>query len=71
MSVRLPAIVVDNDGVIVKGRTVIGRAPAIIQSILEPYTDKKIQIPFILLTNGGGMPEHEKAEDLNKRLGYH
>jgi hypothetical protein len=25
---------------------------------------------MMILTNGGGIPEHEKAEDLNKRLGY-
>ncbi len=22
------------------------------------------------MTNGGGVPEHEKAEDINRRLGY-
>ncbi|KAI0971938.1 HAD-like domain-containing protein [Xylaria arbuscula] len=26
-------------------------------------------IPFILLTNGGGKPEHERVEELSKRLG--
>eukprot|EP00347_Sterkiella_histriomuscorum_P004113 403361703 len=66
---RLPAIVCDNDGVIVKGRTVIGRAPHIVKQILEPYSAQNLQIPFILLTNGGGIPEGEKAEDLNRRLG--
>ena len=25
---------------------------------------------MMILTNGGGIPEHEKAEDLNKRLGF-
>ena len=29
-----------------------------------------MQIPFILLTNGGGIPEGEKAEDMNRRLGF-
>jgi ribonucleotide monophosphatase NagD (HAD superfamily) len=61
--------VVDIDGVIVKGRTFIGKAPAIIKSLLEPITDKRINIPFALLTNGGGCPEKEKAEDINRRLG--
>jgi len=37
---------------------------------LEPFSDRRLTIPFCILTNGGGVPEHEKAEDMNKRLGF-
>lgn len=68
---RLPAIVIDIDGVIVKGRSVIGNSPHVIRSLLEPLNTiyKRVSIPFVLLTNGGGIPEPEKADDINRRLG--
>jgi ribonucleotide monophosphatase NagD (HAD superfamily) len=53
----------------VKGRSVIGNSPHVVRSLLAPYSDKGVQIPFALMTNGGGIPEPEKAEDINKRLG--
>ena len=58
---RLPAILIDNDGVVVKGSSVIGRAAQILRSLMEPYSESKVQIPFALFTNGGGLPEEEKA----------
>ena len=54
---------------LVKGRSIVGNSPSVIKSLLEPYTEKNLQIPFALMTNGGGIPEPEKAEDINKRLG--
>ena len=61
---------VDIDGVVVKGRTIIGKAKDILQSILTPIDNSMgTHIPFALLTNGGGIPEHEKATEMNRRLG--
>ena len=59
----------DIDGVLVKGRSVIGHSPSVLHSLLLPYTEKNLQIPFALMTNGGGIPEPAKAEDMNRRLG--
>lgn len=66
---RLPAIVLDIDGVIVKGRSVIGNSPSVIRALLEPYSERRINLPFALMTNGGGLPEPEKADDINSRIG--
>jgi hypothetical protein len=41
----------------------------VISALLEPYSDRRINIPFVLMTNGGGIPEPDKAEDINRRLG--
>jgi hypothetical protein len=32
---------------------------------MEPITDKRVNIPFTLLTNGGGVPEDLKAVEMN------
>ncbi len=34
---------------------------------MEPYSS--VHIPLALMTNGGGIPEPDKAEDINRRLG--
>ena len=60
---------VDIDGVLYKGRQVIGKAPQIIKTLREPLTEHGVCIPFTLLTNGGGNLESEKATDVNFRLG--
>ena len=39
---RLPAILVDNDGVVVKGSSVIGKAALILKSLIEPYSESKV-----------------------------
>lgn len=65
---RLPAVVIDIDGVIVKGRSIIGNSPNVIRALLEPYSEHRVNIPFVLMTNGGGLPEPAKAEDINRRL---
>lgn len=59
----------DIDGVIVKGRQVIGNSPHVIRALLEPYSERRVALPFALMTNGGGLPEPEKADDINKRIG--
>jgi hypothetical protein len=48
---------------------VIGNSPQVIRALLEPYSERRVNIPFTLMTNGGGLPEPEKAEDINSRIG--
>lgn len=52
-----------------KGRSVIGNSPHVIRALLQPYSEKRVNIPFALMTNGGGLPEPEKADDINNRIG--
>ena len=40
-----------------------------IRALLEPYTDLRVNLPFALMTNGGGLPEPAKADDINSRIG--
>jgi len=54
--------------VIVKGRTVVGNSPNVIRALLEPCQTRKVNIPFALMTNGGGVIESDKARDINERL---
>lgn len=53
----------DIDGVLVQGRNALSAGQNALK-LLE-----KFQIPFIVLTNGGGMLEKEKAIGLGKRMG--
>ncbi|KAL2913820.1 hypothetical protein HK105_206699 [Polyrhizophydium stewartii] len=53
----------DIDGVLLKGRKVLHQATR----SLSLLNDKKV--PYILLTNGGGVTEARKAEDLSAKLG--
>ena len=64
---RLPAIASDMDGVILRGLTAIGNSSAMMKKIFTPR-ENGAQIPFALLTNGGGFIEERKAEELNERL---
>lgn len=57
------AFAFDVDGVLVRGHTAIPRAKAALQKLNEH------SIPFILLTNGGGMTEAAHAERVGMRLG--
>lgn len=45
---RLPFIITDIDGVLIRGKNVIPRTVEALQLI------KKMRIPFCCLTNGGG-----------------
>lgn len=56
------ALAFDVDGVLVRGKAVIPRAKAALEKLHEN------SIPFILLTNGGGMTEAAHAERVGQRL---
>ncbi|MQL97387.1 hypothetical protein Taro_030086 [Colocasia esculenta] len=59
-------IAFDIDGVILRGRTPIGGSPQALRSL---YTDDGIlKIPFLFLTNGGGVPESKRASELSRLL---
>ncbi|KAG0376687.1 hypothetical protein BGX24_007362 [Mortierella sp. AD032] len=58
-------IAFDIDGVLIKGKQVIPQT----RRALELLQENKI--PYVFLTNGGGMPESEKAEQLTKKLGLY
>lgn len=60
-------IAFDIDGVILRGRSPIGGSP---QAIRLLYSDDgTLKIPFLFLTNGGGVPEHNRALELSELLG--
>ncbi|KAI7830326.1 HAD-like domain-containing protein [Gamsiella multidivaricata] len=56
-------IVFDIDGVLIKGKQVIPQTRRALELLWEN------NVPYIFLTNGGGVPESEKAEELSKKLG--
>ncbi|KAG9062847.1 protein disulfide-isomerase precursor [Linnemannia hyalina] len=58
-------VVFDIDGVLIKGRQVLPqthRALGLLQSN---------NVPYIFLTNGGGLKEADKAEQLSRKIGVH
>eukprot|EP00347_Sterkiella_histriomuscorum_P019004 403343335 len=81
---RVPAILTDIDGVVYRGGHEIGNSKYVIKTILnhefelptqeqqgkqEQQGIKKFKIPFALLTNGGGIPEDERAQYVNHVVG--
>ncbi|KAJ1698972.1 hypothetical protein LUZ63_007484 [Rhynchospora breviuscula] len=60
-------IAFDIDGVIIGGHAPIGGSPQAIQRLYAK--DGTLRIPFIFLTNGGGVPESKRASGLSKLLG--
>ena len=67
--IRLPGIVSDLDGVLIKGEShQIPGAPAVLKKILAKHGKTGKQIPFTFLTNGGFRTEQSKAAKLNKVL---
>ena len=67
MTARLPAIVSDLDGVVIKGHSpAIGGAKAVLQKLLKVNKTTKKKVPILFLTNGGGKTEREKAKQLDK-----
>jgi ribonucleotide monophosphatase NagD (HAD superfamily) len=66
---RLPAIVSDIDGVVYRGGSEIGNSKRVIRELLNHKIEGKYHLPFFLLTNGGGIPEHERANVVNKIIG--
>jgi len=53
----------DIDGVLYRGANVIPKAPL----VLEKLTEQKV--PWVLVTNGGGITEEKKAQVLSTKLG--
>ncbi|KAJ3699473.1 hypothetical protein LUZ61_003178 [Rhynchospora tenuis] len=60
-------IAFDIDGVIIGGSAPIGGSPQAIQRLYA--RDGTLRIPFLFLTNGGGVPESKRASQLSKLLG--
>ncbi|CAA0835118.1 hydrolase family protein / HAD-superfamily protein [Striga hermonthica] len=59
----------DIDGVILRGETPIGGSP---QALRRLYDDSgALRIPYVFLTNGGGVPESSRAAELSKLLNVH
>eukprot|EP00210_Caulerpa_lentillifera_P005945 g5680.t1 len=64
----LTGFVFDIDGVLLKGGTVIPRADEAVQQLYE--SDRQtIKYPVCFLTNGGGVTESQKANQLSSLLG--
>ncbi|XP_004307430.1 PREDICTED: uncharacterized protein YKR070W-like isoform X2 [Fragaria vesca subsp. vesca] len=60
-------IAFDIDGVILGGRAPIGGSP---QALKKLYGDSgNLKVPFVFLTNGGGIPESRRAAELSEVLG--
>ncbi len=60
---RVPKrVALDIDGVVLKGGRVIEGASASVKRLIDN------QIPFIFMTNGGGVSEREKASELSSKL---
>ncbi|KAG1339156.1 hypothetical protein COCNU_04G014620 [Cocos nucifera] len=60
-------IAFDIDGVILRGRTPIGGSPRALRRLYRD--DGTLKIPFLFLTNGGGVPESKRASELSELLG--
>ncbi|KIP05781.1 hypothetical protein PHLGIDRAFT_119546 [Phlebiopsis gigantea 11061_1 CR5-6] len=63
------AFAFDIDGVLIRGSNVIPAAKRAL-SILEGNNPLKTKIPYILLTNGGGIGEAERCRRLSKELDF-
>ncbi|KAL6123810.1 hypothetical protein ACLB2K_076327 [Fragaria x ananassa] len=60
-------IAFDIDGVILGGRAPIGHSPRALRKL---YGDSgNLKVPFVFLTNGGGIPESRRAAELSEVLG--
>ncbi|XP_071732870.1 mitochondrial hydrolase YKR070W-like [Rutidosis leptorrhynchoides] len=60
-------IAFDIDGVILRGHTPIGNSPSALRRL---YNDDSgsLKIPYLFLTNGGGIPESRRASELSQLL---
>ncbi|XP_012447855.1 uncharacterized protein YKR070W [Gossypium raimondii] len=60
-------IAFDIDGVILRGRVPVGGSP---QALRRLYGDSgELIVPYLFLTNGGGIPETKRAKELSELLG--
>ncbi|KAL4463558.1 hypothetical protein ABPG72_018813 [Tetrahymena utriculariae] len=73
--IKIPAIVSDIDGVLILGSTPIQEGTEVIKMMQKPLSElapnkfadeKDMRLPFILLTNGGGMSEDNFVLKINK-----
>ncbi|RIA84113.1 HAD-like domain-containing protein [Glomus cerebriforme] len=62
-------VCLDIDGVLIKGNKVVPETRDALK-FLNGENKAKKKIPFVLLTNGGGVTEKEKAEELSKMLDF-
>ncbi|KAG6477387.1 hypothetical protein ZIOFF_066641 [Zingiber officinale] len=76
-------IAFDIDGVIIRGRTTIGGsshalrrlyhadgiAIHILALLFYPASSRTLKVPFLFLTNGGGVPETKRSLELSELLG--
>ncbi|RHZ68676.1 hypothetical protein Glove_294g162 [Diversispora epigaea] len=60
---------IDVDGVLIKGSNIIPETKPALQ-FLNGRNSLNKKIPFILLTNGGGITEEKKAQQLSKMLDF-
>ncbi|GLT66871.1 hypothetical protein SLA2020_392140 [Shorea laevis] len=60
-------IAFDIDGVILRGSVPIGGSPQALRRLYGKSGDLKI--PYLFLTNGGGIPETRRAKELSELLG--
>ncbi|KAJ6767914.1 HYDROLASE FAMILY PROTEIN / HAD-SUPERFAMILY PROTEIN [Salix koriyanagi] len=62
-------IAFDIDGVILRGRDPIGGSP---QAVRRLYKDSgNLNVPFLFLTNGGGVPESKRANELTVSFSWY
>lgn len=63
-------IAFDIDGVLLRGRTPIGGAPRALRRLYaDPSNPTELRVPFVFLTNGGGVRESIRASELGNLLG--
>ncbi|KAL3530659.1 hypothetical protein ACH5RR_009981 [Cinchona calisaya] len=65
-------IAFDIDGVLLRGDSPIGGSPQALKRLYydsATYSISSLKIPYVFLTNGGGVPESKRAEELGKQLG--
>ena len=74
---KVPAILTDIDGVLLRGRGFIPRSDKAMRYLRQPlkdlnqklFQDADRPLPLIAVTNGGGKLEVDRAKELNKILG--
>ncbi|KAL1918677.1 uncharacterized protein VTP21DRAFT_2699 [Calcarisporiella thermophila] len=62
------AIAFDIDGVLLRGGTILPEAKRALR-ILNGENKYKTRLPYVFITNGGGVHEHERSKKLSKQLG--
>ncbi|KAL9236746.1 hypothetical protein vseg_011380 [Gypsophila vaccaria] len=60
-------IAFDIDGVLLRGNSPIGGSPSALQKLYNP--SGSLKVPYVFLTNGGGVRESKRAVDLSKLFG--